>query len=401
MEPNGGRMQYCNDCFATMDDDALHCKGCQSRDVRAFESTAGEKSNLDNSRNQSGDRLDSNKLKLDPQFTVIPKAAPSEEPSNVLYFHPDDAHRKKVENERRAAKEYKQRVAQVNIRASDYLDRYDKRRKLSKVFRFLVVPVILGSVAFAVVPDLWRGIESAWKEANTAPERPLSQVEVETKGSFAWLSGTAEPTELWDPCRTIYWAVNPKNEPPSARKMLANAFLEVSAATGLKFEYLQETNEEFNANRSPVNSKYTKHDSDWNPVLITYLKGTKFAKALVESGNGDSPDAVAFAGPEGAFDSDGNSVYVSGEITISSDWFTESMRDWGRAQTKATFLHEIGHLVGLHHVDDSSELMHAKNTGQTGFAPGDRQGLALAGQAKCLTRAQYPIPRWTNWSEFD
>ena len=43
-----------------------------------------------------------------------------------------------------------------------------------------------------------------------------------------------------------------------------------------------------------------------------------------------------------------------------------------------------GTLLGLDHVDDPTQLMHAENSGLTGFAAGDLAGLALLGSGPCV-----------------
>ena len=55
----------------------------------------------------------------------------------------------------------------------------------------------------------------------------------------------------------------------------------------------------------------------------------------------------------------------------------------GRALARAVIMHEIGHVVGLAHVADPSELMNASNTSLTTWGPGDLEGLAIAGAGPC------------------
>jgi predicted Zn-dependent protease len=47
-------------------------------------------------------------------------------------------------------------------------------------------------------------------------------------------------------------------------------------------------------------------------------------------------------------------------------------------------LHELGHVVGLAHVDDARELMYRDNVGQTSFGSGDLTGLAALGRGRCV-----------------
>jgi predicted Zn-dependent protease len=46
-----------------------------------------------------------------------------------------------------------------------------------------------------------------------------------------------------------------------------------------------------------------------------------------------------------------------------------------RRSAELILAHELGHVLGLDHVDDVDELMNAEYVGQTGFGPGDREGL--------------------------
>lgn len=47
-------------------------------------------------------------------------------------------------------------------------------------------------------------------------------------------------------------------------------------------------------------------------------------------------------------------------------------------------LHELGHLVGLDHVDDETQLMYPHAAKQRGFAAGDLRGLHELGLGACF-----------------
>lgn len=48
-------------------------------------------------------------------------------------------------------------------------------------------------------------------------------------------------------------------------------------------------------------------------------------------------------------------------------------------------LHELGHLVGLDHVNDPTQLMYPETSGEmTDFAAGDLTGLAELGRGACF-----------------
>ncbi len=49
----------------------------------------------------------------------------------------------------------------------------------------------------------------------------------------------------------------------------------------------------------------------------------------------------------------------------------------------AVLLHELGHLVGLAHVDDRGEIMYADGVTRTTYGTGDLDGLARLGAGDC------------------
>lgn len=56
----------------------------------------------------------------------------------------------------------------------------------------------------------------------------------------------------------------------------------------------------------------------------------------------------------------------------------------GRQVVRAIVLHELGHLVGLGHVTDATQLMYPEGQpGVTDFGAGDLAGLAALGRGTC------------------
>jgi hypothetical protein len=74
---------------------------------------------------------------------------------------------------------------------------------------------------------------------------------------------------------------------------------------------------------------------------------------------------------------------ATGSVGLNRAWFAHALTDPAAAAVaRGVVLHELGHLVGLDHVKDPGQVMHA--TSETvGLADGDREGLAAVGAGEC------------------
>ena len=95
-------------------------------------------------------------------------------------------------------------------------------------------------------------------------------------------------------------------------------------------------------------------------------------------------DVAGIGGAEARAVAPDRLVYVTGMVALDRDAFASmGARPGGAALQRAVVEHELGHVLGLGHVDDPAQLMYAETTGQRHLAAGDRDGLAVLGSEPC------------------
>ncbi|MGY1653460.1 matrixin family metalloprotease [Geodermatophilus sp. SYSU D01119] len=177
----------------------------------------------------------------------------------------------------------------------------------------------------------------------------------------------------YDPCRPVHYVVALDDAPAGAEALVADAVARVSAATGLRFVADGTTDEAWSEQR-PAHQP-DRYGDRWAPVLVSWSTPEEVPELA---------DTVAGLGGSVAYSAGGPWVYVSGAVTLDAGWSAgAALSPGGREEIRAVLMHELGHVVGLDHVDDPAELMHGTNAGQTGFGPGDLAGLARLGRGAC------------------
>lgn len=196
-------------------------------------------------------------------------------------------------------------------------------------------------------------------------------------GTHAFLQtqpGSSGDPVTWDPCRPIRYEINTEGSPGDAEDatdFVRDAVAEVSAVTGLQFEYLGRTDRRpsWEAAFVPVGRR--------EPVLIAWADESEVEELAGDIAGVGGAVAVSYR-------SGSRLRYVTGQVTLDEDVYEllDGSRD-GAAQQRSILLHELGHLVGLDHVDSPAELMYADNVGQLDFGQGDLNGLVRLGQGEC------------------
>lgn len=135
-------MQYCNDCFAKLDDKKKHCTFCQSRDLRTFESAVSENQNSGIPTDQPTFPDSPKKFKVDRQYLVEPMAKERDSPpKDLLYFPATKKERKQVAD--RAA-----RGSKKSIRAARGKPRRKTRPLKRAVSLFVVLALLAGTYIY-------------------------------------------------------------------------------------------------------------------------------------------------------------------------------------------------------------------------------------------------------------
>jgi hypothetical protein len=244
---------------------------------------------------------------------------------------------------------------------------------------FLVIVALL--VAALVVGGRWwmstavifgppSGLEEAALPLGAPPAVPSGSP------SFAFTTMQPDGTSpvAYSPCRPIHYVVRPDGEPVGGDEFVTAAIATVSAATGLQFIDDGSTQEDPSADRDAYQPD--AYGRRWAPVLVAWSSPEETPELA-----GD----VAGIGGSAAVTRAGRSVYVTGSVTLdAADLSTLMATPSTRAVALGIVTHEFGHLVGLDHVDDPTQLMYPSTSMTVStFGAGDLAGLAVLGSGEC------------------
>lgn len=202
-----------------------------------------------------------------------------------------------------------------------------------------------------------------------------------TTGSTAYVlqesPDPGQPFVAYDPCRPLHYVVWQDFALPGSEQLIHESVAAVSAATGLQFVYDGPTDEAPSDNRETYQPD--RYGKKWAPILFAWSAPEETPELAGKiAGIGGSASIQVQGEPY---------VYVTGQVQLDAPGLAETLTyPDGPALVRAVIMHELAHVVGLDHVDDPNQLMHAENSGQLDFDAGDRAGLALLGTGECVPR---------------
>lgn len=215
------------------------------------------------------------------------------------------------------------------------------------------------------------GFEEASRPLGTPPDvGPLTEGQ-----GFRFLrhEDNGDPV-TWSPCRPIHYVTRPDNAPAGGEAMLLDAMARMSFATRLSIVNDGPTTEGPSEDRSAY--QRDRYGDRWAPVLIAWATRAEVPDFGI--------DIAGEAGPSSVRTPSGDTTHVSGVVYLDPVKIEEIRRGAGEAAAQVTLLHELGHLVGLAHVDDQAQIMFPRGNGKVvDYQAGDRAGLAALGRGPC------------------
>ena len=193
--------------------------------------------------------------------------------------------------------------------------------------------------------------------------------------SYKFLATNDDGTPVgYSPCRPLHYVINAALAPPGAERLVDDSIRTISEATGITFINDGPTSEAPSSTRAPYQKDL--YGDRWAPLLIAWTTPEQAPQL--------KGPVIGTGGSTHFSFGDGPKSFVTGSLELDAPQIAEDLdRSEGAAYATAVILHELGHVMGLEHVDDPAQLMYPEIGAPDGLAAGDLNGLYELGHAQC------------------
>jgi len=187
-------------------------------------------------------------------------------------------------------------------------------------------------------------------------------------GTYAFVATTSDGDPVgWDHCEPIHYVVNPSGGPADWENTVEGGIDEISDASSFRFTF-DGTTEDRSFDQRLTDPQ------DPPPVLIAWADSSEVP---------DLKGSTAGIGGSTPVRSGSRIRFVTGMVVLDTEAYDRMELGGETTAERLILAHELGHVLGLDHVEDVGELMNAEYVGQGGFGPGDREGLEQLGKLPC------------------
>ena len=217
--------------------------------------------------------------------------------------------------------------------------------------------------------------------------------------SYQTLSTSQKVVARWNPCQTsVKYRVNLAQAASTATgryaalKDVKGAIARLSYATGIRYQYLGTTK------TVPTGVNWWRNTGDAE-LIVSWVNqnysSTRSSLLLKDSRGWLAGTAGWQSWRWGAYNgSPAGTAIVRGYVVLNAAQRSAFAPGFGSGRTRGELLiHELGHTVGLNHVDTTSQIMYPYmiKRASASYQSGDRAGLAKVGRsAGCIN-----IPSWS------
>jgi len=197
-------------------------------------------------------------------------------------------------------------------------------------------------------------------------------------GAYAFVTFQEDGTTpvAYDPCRQVHYVLRSEGAPDGGDEIVHAAFARLGEVTGLQFVPDGASDEPLARGRPVYQPE--RYGDRWAPVLVGWQTEEE-NPALAGDVVGEAASVPVSLGG-------GPRIYVTGTVSLDAPELSRLLDDPDDVPVvRGIVLHELGHLVGLGHVDDDTQLMYPEAQREvTDYADGDLTGLARLGGGPCV-----------------